>query len=367
MKKKNVVKFSGVLAEMSDGKNFDIHVPIAKGIDLEALTKGDVNPMFVVVEVLNESVSKNGRRYTPKVIHELARQINEKRPDGYDGHLTEEERSHKRPQPKTIWVGAVVKEIDGQARLFAKGYVLPYASDLKTYLGSAKAAAKKVAVSIYGLASQAWNAVLGAYDVDNVELESIDWARPGSEGVPTAGYLAITAEMEQGKDVMTREEVVSTLTLAELQANNQKVVSEMEAQAKKSVLSEVKKEETGQLRTIREMMSVDKDANVVTYIAEMTQELSELRKYKAQSLVRDTLRDTIPVSKARKEVEKVVLAEMREQTPDEASKVLKEVLQRDSTKAIIKEMSELHDVLPTVMVRNNQAGVNRKFTKVEKQ
>jgi len=362
--KKNIVQFKGVLAEMAEDNKLEINVPIASGIDLAELTKGDENPMFVVVEVLNESVSKNGRRYTPKVIHELARQINEKRPDGYEGHLTQEERSHKRPQPKTIWVGAVVKEVNGVARLYAKGYIMPYASDLKTYLNSAKAAVKKVAVSIYGLAEQAWNAALGAYDVSNVELESIDWARPGSEGVPTTGYLAIAAEMNQS-ELMTREELIGSLTKSELEAHGVQIIQEIKEEAKQEVVSEVKKEETGQLRVIREMMSVDTQANVVTYIAEMTQELAGLRQFKAETLVRDTLRDNIPVKQARETVERIVLSEMKEQTPTEASRVLSEVLQRDTTKAIIKEMSELKDLLPTVNNRNKTSEESRKYTKVE--
>jgi hypothetical protein len=129
--KDNRVQITGTVAEMaSKVNNLKIEVPFAQGVDIEKLIKGDKNPLFVTIEAVNDSVSKSKRRYTPEVIADIAKQINENKPDGYDGHLKDEDRAFVRPKSQTIWLGAIVKNIEGKARLFIKGYVFPYAKEL---------------------------------------------------------------------------------------------------------------------------------------------------------------------------------------------------------------------------------------------
>jgi hypothetical protein len=68
---------------------------------------------------------------------------------------------------------------------------------LKQYLKAAKASGKRVAVSVYGQAEQIWDNVKKTYDIQKFDLESIDWARPGSEGVVGSGYLSVASEMKE--------------------------------------------------------------------------------------------------------------------------------------------------------------------------
>jgi len=116
MGKNNFVSFSGTVSEMGTEKDLKIDVPFAKGVDVEKLTEGDKNPLFVTIEALNTTISRSNRRYTPEVIKEIAEQINSIKPDAYEGHLSESERATKRPKPKTIWLGATVKEVEGKLR-----------------------------------------------------------------------------------------------------------------------------------------------------------------------------------------------------------------------------------------------------------
>jgi len=167
------ITIEGTLAEMSIDNKFDIKVPTAKGVDIKALMEGDDDPMFVVVEALNDGVSANNRSYSIETVESVAEQINSLKPDAYQGHLRDEDRPFANPDSKTIWVGAKVLTVDGKKRLFVKGYVLPYAKELKQYLRAAKAVGKKVAVSIYGTAKELVNSS-GIREVLNFKLESID-------------------------------------------------------------------------------------------------------------------------------------------------------------------------------------------------
>jgi len=171
-----------IVKEMNSDGMGEIDVPVDKTI-ISELSDGDKDPMFVTIEVINEGVSRNGRAYDKHVIESLAEQINENKPDGFYGHLADDERHTKFPEPQTIWLGAKVLEVGGKTRLFAKGYILPEAKTLRSYLKKAKVAGKNVAVSVYGLAKVVKDKVKNISIVQDMTLESIDWARPGAEGV----------------------------------------------------------------------------------------------------------------------------------------------------------------------------------------
>ena len=119
--------------------------------------KNDPEPMFITLDILTEGVSRNGRYYSEEALNEVSRQINTEFPDGYAGHITQEERKSKVPDAEVIWLGSKVLELDGKKRLFAKGYVLPEAKKRRSYLSKAQELGKSVAVSIYGTAKQVWD------------------------------------------------------------------------------------------------------------------------------------------------------------------------------------------------------------------
>jgi hypothetical protein len=103
-------------------------------------------------------------------------------------------RSHAFPATETVWLGAVVKEIDGKKVCYAKGYILPSAVERRNYLQLAKDFGKNVAVSMYGKAKEAvYNTAQKAYDIKGLTLERIDWTPPGAEGIPNDGTLILTS------------------------------------------------------------------------------------------------------------------------------------------------------------------------------
>lgn len=194
MEKVNI-QLKGVIKEIGEEK-----IDIPTSIDVKKLIEEtkDKNPLFVTAEILSPQVSRNGRMWTEEIIKSVEKQINENKPDAYQGHLKESERGTKTPDSQTIWIGAATKNIKGKMRLYAKGYVLPYAEKLKIYLKAAKATGKNIATSVYGVADQIWNESKKAYEMSNFQLETIDWARPGSEGVQGTGYFSLASEMKQG-------------------------------------------------------------------------------------------------------------------------------------------------------------------------
>src|SRR4051812_7415316 len=101
--------YSATIAEMAataeQSSDFAIEVDTSK---IENLLKRDKDPMFVTLPVACEGRSVNGRNYTAANVESIVQQINDNHPDGYAGHLTDEERSTKTPDAQTIWLGAVV-------------------------------------------------------------------------------------------------------------------------------------------------------------------------------------------------------------------------------------------------------------------
>src|SRR4051794_24926996 len=209
--------YSASIAEMADTAEktaeFDIAVDKSK---IENLLARDKNPMFVTLPVACEGRSVNGRNYTAANIDSIVEQINTSHPDGYAGHLTDEECSTKTPDAQTIWLGAVVKEMDGKKVAYAKGYVMPSAKSRREYLQAAADIGKKVSVSIYGKFDGWFDRAKKTYDIVKINLESIDWSRPGAEGLPVSATPLIASEMNQGKqgenEAMEKAEALKSAT-----------------------------------------------------------------------------------------------------------------------------------------------------------
>jgi hypothetical protein len=146
---------SATVAEMSpDPAAGSIDIPVDTG-KIKGILERDKDPRFVTIQVAREGVSKNGRNYSADVIQSIAEQINSTQPIGGAGHIPDDQRSHAFPKTETVWLGAVVKEIDGKKVCYAKGYVFPDAQNRRNYLQVAKDLGKNVAVSIYGKAEEA--------------------------------------------------------------------------------------------------------------------------------------------------------------------------------------------------------------------
>lgn len=323
------------ISEMSgDVSGGSVDIPVDSG-KVSKLLERDKNPLFVTIQVAREGVSKNGRIYSAETMNEIAEQINKHQPDGYSGHLTDEERKTKNPDAETIWLGAkVAKDKDGKTSVYAKGYVMPSAKKRREYLQTAFDLGKNVAVSIFGGAEKAvYNAKEKAYDIFGLNVESVDWARSRSEGIPNDGTLILTSEMHNNKENdMTLEEALKSAKLEDLRAHNPALVTEMETAAR------VDHVPVSEMTNIQEMVGADSAEKAATNISEM--------KTKLQGFELNAAVDARVAAKAaRPVIRKMALQEMK---ADEAvADTVERVLQTAQGQAIIKEMTGTPRVNPT--------------------
>lgn len=349
--------YEAVISEMAGVQDVSEFVTVDPDLLAGIVDPEDKSPMFVTIEVISEAVSKNGVSYTPEMLHSIAEQINSKRVDGYRGHLKDDERATKTPEPQTIWLGAAVKEVQGKLRLFAKGYVLPYAGSLRSYLRAAKAAGKNVAVSIYGLTTK-WTRDANNHVVPAVfSLESIDWARSGSAGVPNVGLFAVTAEMTDDSkegDAMERLEVLKTAKASELKELNPMVIAEIADETRTAVEAE-QAQVIAEMTEIKELVEVPDGKTTAQVIKEMSDGLAELGDLRLDN----ELREKVAIPAARKVIRRMVIAEMTDDA--EVSTVMDQVLASEEGQAVIREMVQAEPKIAPKVVE--PAASARKYTK----
>nr|DAV53554.1 MAG TPA: Prohead core protein serine protease [Caudoviricetes sp.] len=331
---------SAVVSEMSDEAVSGL-ISLDDAL-VDNVVGDDENPMFITMEVLNEGISRNGRYYDLNALQEVSEQINSEHPDGYAGHISKDERSTKVPDAEVIWLGSKLLNTKGKNRLFAKGYVLPEAKKRRSYLKRAKAVGKNVSVSIYGTAKQVWDKTLSAFRQSGIDIESIDFTRPKSEGVPNGGMgFALTAEMANGNNSneeveMNKAEILQSCTKEDLLANVPKdVLADLTKDAVDQASAEAKE-------TISEMTSA-KDK----VIAELT---TENRSYK----LHDCLMSRVSDSKARRMVERMVLSEIKDD--EDVDDAVKRVLESDEGKLVVSEMTTVE---PGVTPRIDQKSAHK--------
>lgn len=338
----------GIISEMSSDVGVD--VPFAIGVDIKELTKDDDDPLFVTVEALNPQISRNKRIWSEDIIKDVAKQILSKKPDAYKGHLKEADRDSASPTAQTIWLGATMKNMDGKLRLFIKGYVMPYAKELKQYLRAAKAAGKRVSVSVYGEALQKWNSVKKAYDMLQFNLESIDWARPGSEGVPGTGFLQLASEMSKGDEIMDREDVIKSVTVSEMKSINEGLYKEIrqegEVDAKNAIVQEMQTkidEAEAKAKEFSDALpeGVEKTPSVI-------QEMVSSHNSLLESYLGGQIESKVSSKGVRSIVNRQVVSEMAGQFRTKAlvDAMLEKVLSSEEVKCIVQEMKSQVNMNP---------------------
>lgn len=332
--------------EMSaDPAAFDVPIDADK---IKGILERDKDPRFVTIQVAREGVSRNGRNYSSEVIESIAEQINANQPIGGAGHIPDDQRSHAFPATETVWLGAVVKELDGKKVCYAKGYILPSAIERRNYLQIAKDLGKNVAVSIYGKAKEAvYNAAQKAYDIKGLSLERIDWTPPGSEGIPNDGRLILTSEMvdsnKKKEYSMEKEKALKEATISEMQQHNPDLVKKIQEEA--APVSE--------MADVRKQLGIDDKAKPAETISEMQKKLREHE-------LTNELRDRVKAPQARPVIKQMVLNEMKAEEP--VAETIARVLQTDDAKAIIKDKSGAPNLSPTNDGKRQTTA--RKFTKV---
>lgn len=344
----------GTVSEMasdSEASKAGIIVPIAEGVDLDSLTANDEDPLFVTIDALKPGRSENKRNYSLSEIRKIAKQVLELKPNGYLGHLSEEEKATKYPDPVVIWIGATVAKYKGEDRLFIKGYVLPKHDKFRDYLKRALATGTNIAVSIFGQAFQKWNNETKGYDISEFDLESIDFARSGAEGMANAGFMQLTAEMNQQGDDMTREEVLQSVTVAEMKDINPGFVEQVENEATKGLKATVSE--------MSSVLGVQETDDLKEAIAEMQSQNGELQHKVAGYVVDRELGQGVPSVAAREMVKKTILSEMTDYSSEEVVKsFVSEMLSSERVKAMVAQAS------PSLLVGGGED--NREQVKVSK-
>lgn len=159
-------------------------VALSEGIQVDALTENDPNPMFVTVPIArvgaesrNTNAAGKRRRYNREAVMAIVDAINKERVTGGLGHLRDEDRPYQFDVPPMRWVGATM---EGDTA-WGKAYVLPSRNDVREYIRTAKATNGRIGTSLYALGS-----VDDDGNVTIAQLESIDLVHPDRVGVQAA-------------------------------------------------------------------------------------------------------------------------------------------------------------------------------------
>lgn len=200
--------------------NDSLDVKVDERIDIATITADDESPMFVNIEVVRAGISGNNRRYNNAVV----REINAMVPgvQGFLGHPDPSKFGFEFREPQCIYVGSTVDVLpDNTERCIAKCYVFK-SSPLREWIPKSIAANNPMTVSI--------NAIGDVIKSDSIldvvhitELQSIDWANPGTEGMFTSRAMSVVSEQISnmgGNKQMDAKEIIKNATVAEFKAYN---------------------------------------------------------------------------------------------------------------------------------------------------
>lgn len=249
-------------------------VPVAPGVDMEALRANDGDPLFLTMPVVPKvgATSHNGLLYDEALAASIVAQINDKRPEGIFGHLRDEERSTAFPEPAAIWVGA--KLIGDQ--VWGKAYVVSDAA--KSRIRRLRAAGGQIATSIYGKGDFE-QVKPGVRRLKSFDLESLDFAPPARAALRNGTTPILTAELEQENPDMNKEQLIAELTAGDIPAalRDQIVAEAQAAGSNQRTIAELRQQVTDRDALVAELQTTVAeyqrqrfDTDLDTRIAELT-------------------------------------------------------------------------------------------------
>jgi hypothetical protein len=203
----------------------NIDVPVNARIDIATIISDDDDPKFVNVEVIRAGISKgNNRRYN----NNLVKEVNDMVPgvQGFFGHPDPSKFGFEFREPQSIFVGSMIDHMpDGLDRCIAKAYLFK-TSLLREWVPKSIAVGNPMTVSINGTGDIMRNGDL--LDVIHMsDLQSIDWANPGTEGMETSKAMSVVTEMQDNNkggitmsEVLTVQDVMKNATVTEFKAFN---------------------------------------------------------------------------------------------------------------------------------------------------
>lgn len=200
-------------------------IDLPKDIDLDELRReyrkvfGDEELEFWTLPIGQvDAKSRNERTYPRTPVEELVQQVNELRPEGMWGHLSDEEFSTRYDPPAIRWLAAIIDK-DG----IAWGKHLPLTVETRDYYRLARATRAQVATSLTALAE------MDGRVVQHLELNTIDIADPRRVGITaTVAMPQMTKEMnDSGENVVSvgqNHDVI--VRVRELQSINEEITME---------------------------------------------------------------------------------------------------------------------------------------------
>lgn len=205
--KQLMMLFGGVSGEMKVND-----IPLAAGVNLDELKKGDDDPLEVIVEI-PASTSTRGWNYTKYALQSIVDKVNRSTLAGFKGHQKEQDVKNQFVNPATHWVGA---KMEGESAFF-RGIVDQSEVDLKRWIRSGRIKQ----VSIFGYPKLTTSN--GETQVIDYDALSIDWTPLDRAGMKTS-IIAMSGEMwdmegngpdikkSGGGSVVTPEEVLQELS-----------------------------------------------------------------------------------------------------------------------------------------------------------
>ena len=163
---------------------------ISSDISFSKAVDDDTREEKFIYAYTDSGVSANKRDWSPDIMRSIGEQVVSKMPPGYLGHIKPADYGFDFPEPQVVWFGSSITELAGeQVRLWLKGYLLPTAQKLTTWIKS-----KAVnSISVYGNVSYAKDSN-GIDKILNIDLKSIDISRKLAEGL-SSGISGLAVEM----------------------------------------------------------------------------------------------------------------------------------------------------------------------------
>lgn len=312
----DIIRCDAKILEMVS-ENAMINVPVHSSINIDVITADDPDPRFVNVEVIRGgTISGNNRRYNNENVRQVSRMV--PGVQGFLGHPDPMKHGFEFREPQCIFVGSALDTMeDGIIRCIAKCYLFK-SSKLREWIPKSIAANKPMTVSINGRADIIRS---GEYvDVVTVnELESIDWANPGTEGIGSSKAMSVVREMEnlnnggntemEVKDILKNATVtefkafnpegytnmMKSMTITELQANNPSLFEQIQTGAR---ITEMTLKVGGEEKSVKltEMQGIitGLETALATEKSEtMKAKLTEFKSNKIVELIPEELREQV--------------------------------------------------------------------------
>jgi hypothetical protein len=143
-----------------------------------------------IVARIGPGAGGRGWQYTPAAIAQLVEHVQQHSLNGYLGHLTDDELSHKFPTPVVAWVGA---RLAGETA-YVRGIVDKSATDVKRWLKARRITQPSI-LTRPKLANRRGGTFVDAFD----EIISLDLAPLGRAGMPSA--TIVYAGEQKGPDM----------------------------------------------------------------------------------------------------------------------------------------------------------------------